>query len=289
MRSRTKTTTSALAAAALIGGGLAACVPADGRASDVGSRARASQSPGASASPGASGPASPSAPSDAKGGPALAGLSGAEILTRAGEATRKAQSMHVTATVEYEAKPMRIDLSLDKKGNCNGAVRLDGMGKMDIIKSPDLVHFRGDADYWRGAAKQKHASQKQTDQMVAVLADRWVKLPAADPRAAPMTGSCNLGKLTDDLGKGSPLARKGETGTVDGTPALAVTSPARQGTQTDWVATQGTPYILKSSISGDTTGAVTFSAFDVPVDTASPKDSDVLDLSKTGGAVGESV
>lgn len=285
MRSRTKTTASALAAAALTAGGLAACAPADGRASDVASRARASQSPAATAS----GTASPSAPSDAKGERALADLSGAEVLSRAGEATRKAQSMHVKATVQYEAKPMRIDLSLDKAGNCNGAIRLDGMGTMDIIKSSELVHFRGDAAYWRGAAKQKRASQKQTDQMVAVLAGRWVKIPATDPRAAPMTGSCNLGKLTDELGKGSPLARKGETGTVDGKQALAVTSPARQGTQTDWVSTQGTPYILKSSISGDTTGAVLFSDFDVPVDTASPKDSDVLDLSKTGGAVGESV
>ncbi|WP_405980360.1 hypothetical protein [Streptomyces sp. NBC_00158] len=285
MRSRTKTTATALAAAALIGGGLTACVPGDGRASDVGSRARADRSPAASAS----GPAAPSGPSDAKGGRALTDLSGPEILGRAGEVTRKAQSMHVTATVEYESKPMKIDLSLDKNGNCNGAVRLDGMGTMDIIKSSELVHFRGDADYWRGAAKQKHASQKQTDQMVAVLAGRWVKLPATDPRAAPMTGSCDLGRLTDDLGKGSPLARKGETGTVDGKPALAVISPARQGTQTDWIATRGMPYILKSSISGDTTGAVLFSAFDVPVDTASPKDSDVLDLSKTGGAVGEQV
>lgn len=147
---------------------------------------------------------------------------------------------------------MRIDLSLDKQGHCNGNVRLDGMGKLDIIKSAELVHFRGDAAYWRGAARERHTPQKQTDQMVATLADRWVKIPVSDPRAASMTGSCDLDKLTGDFRKGSPLARKGESTTVDGKAALAVTSPARQGTQTDYVATQGTPYILKSTVSGDT-------------------------------------
>ncbi|MCX5377949.1 hypothetical protein [Streptomyces sp. NBC_00091] len=282
MRSRTKTTASALAAAALIGGGLTACVPGDGRASDIGSQARAAQSP----SPSASAPASGSP--TAKGG-SLADRSGPEILTEAYEATRKAESAHVNAKVEHEGKPMRIDLSLDKKGNCNGSIRLDGMGRLDIIKSSELVHFRGDAAYWRGAAKQKHAPQKQTDQMVAMLADRWVRIPASDPRAAPMTGSCDLDKLTGDFGTAHPLARKGTASTVDGKPALAVTSPAKQGTQTDYVSTQGKPYILKSTVQGDTAGEALFSAFDTPVDTTSPKDSDVLDISKLGGPTGEAV
>ncbi|MFF5704470.1 hypothetical protein ACFY7H_18495 [Streptomyces sp. NPDC012794] len=282
-RGRTKSTVSALAAAALIGGGLTACVPGEGRASDIAGRARAAQSPSPSAT------ASPSGPAGAQGGPALTELAGSEILTRAGEATRKAEALHVAASVQYQGKPMRIDLSLDKKGNCNGAVRLDGMGKLDIIKSAELVHFRGDATYWRGAAKQKHTPQKQTDQMVSMLADRWVKIPSSDPRAASMTNSCDLAKLTGDLGKSSPLARKGQTGTIGGKPALAIAFPSRQGTQTDWVATQGTPYILKSTVSGDSTAEALFSAFDVPVDTTSPKDSDVLDLSKVGGPAGEAV
>ncbi|MEU8436665.1 hypothetical protein AB0F18_27910 [Streptomyces sp. NPDC029216] len=278
MRSRTKSTAAALAATALLGG-LTACGPSGG--------ARAAQSASPAASPGSSAPASASPA--AQGGGRLADRSGQEVLTEAYEATRKAESAHVTATVEQEGKPMRIDLSLDKKGNCNGAIRMDGMGKLDVIKSSEFVHFRGDAAYWRGAAKMKHAPQKQTDQMVAMLADRWVRVPASDPRAAPMTGSCDLTKLTGDFGTPSPLARKGDTATVAGTPALAVTSPSKRGTQTDYVATQGKPYILKSTVSGDTTGEALFSAFDVPVDTTSPKDPDVLDISKLGGPAGESI
>ncbi|MER7507206.1 hypothetical protein ABTX82_02460 [Streptomyces lavendulae] len=283
MRSRTKTSAAALAATALIGAGLTACVPGGGagRAASVGREARAAQAPSPSAPDGA--------PAPARSGGPLTERSGQEILTEAYETTRKAESAHVTAKVDYQGKPMQIDLSLDKKGNCNGAVRLDGMGRLDIIKSSELVHFRGDAAYWRGAARQRNAPQKQTDQMVAALADRWVKVPVSDPRAASITGSCDLDKLTGDFGKGSPLARKGQTTTVDGKPALAVTSPSRQGTQTDYVATEGKPYVLKSAVSGDTPGEALFSAFDVPVDTASPQDSDVLDLSKIGGPAGEAV
>ncbi|MFB0631109.1 hypothetical protein [Streptomyces sp. AB3(2024)] len=281
MRSRTKTSAAALAATALIGAGLTACGGAPGRAASVGREARAAQAPSPSAPGGA--------PAPARSGGPIAGRSGQEILTEAYEATRKAESAHVNAKADYQGKPMQIDLSLDKQGHCNGAVRLEGMGRLDIIKSSELVHFRGDAAYWRGAARERHTPQKQTDQMVAALADRWVKVPVSDPRAASMTGTCDLDKLTGDFGKGSPLARKGQTTVVDGKPALAVTSPSRQGTQTDYIATEGKPYVLKSAVSGDTTGEALFSAFDVPVDTASPQDSDVLDLSKIGGPAGEAV
>ncbi|MCJ1678959.1 hypothetical protein MTF65_16765 [Streptomyces sp. APSN-46.1] len=280
MRSRTLAS-AAIGATALLG--LTACLPAGGgdKAADIGTAARASAG---APSPTPSGSASASA----KGSGALTDLSGAEILTQAYEATRKAESARVVAKVQFEGKPMGIDLALDKDGNCNGAIRLDGMGRLDIIKSSELVHFRGDEAYWRGAAKLKKTPKKQTDQMVATLANRWVKLAASDPRASEMTGTCDLDKLTGDFGRANPLARKGETATVDGKPALAVTSPAKEGTQTDYVATQGTPYILKSAISGDSTGEALFSRFNEPVDTASPKDSDVLDMGKLGsGGTGQ--
>lgn len=278
MRSRTIAAT-AIGTTALLG--LTACQPGgEGKAAALGRTARA-----AATAPAPSGSAS----APAKGAGGLTDLSGAEILTQAYEATRKAESAHVNAKVPYEGKPMGIDLSLDKKGNCNGAIRLDGMGRLDIIKSTELLHFRGDEAYWRGAAKLKNTPKKQTDQMVATLADRWVKIPTSDPRAASMTGSCDLEKLTGGFGKSSPLARKGATTTVDGKPALAITSPAKEGTQTDYVATQGTPYILKSAISGGSDGEAVFSEFGTPVDVTSPKDTDVLDLGKVGGTPGEAV
>ncbi|MET9321776.1 hypothetical protein ABZX75_16520 [Streptomyces sp. NPDC003038] len=262
---------------------LTACVPGSGgdKAAEIGRAARASA--------GATAPA-PTASAPAKGSDGIEGMSGADILTRSYEVTRKAESAHVVAKVRDQGKPMEIDLSLDKKGNCNGVIRLEGMGTMTLVKSTELIHFKGDAAYWRGTAKAKSAPKKQTDQMVATLADRWVRIQTSDPRAATMTSSCDLDKLTGHFGKGSPLARKGETATVDGKQTLAITSPAKQGMQTDYVATQGTPYLLKSAISGDTTGEISLSGFGAPVDVTSPKDSDILDLSKLGGGVpGEAV
>ncbi|MFG2620584.1 hypothetical protein ACGFXC_23520 [Streptomyces sp. NPDC048507] len=281
MRSRTRTTAAALAATTLLGAGAGACVPGGGagRAAEAGRAARAEASPSA---PGTASPPSP-------GGGPLAGRSGQEVLNRAYAATRAAGSAHVSARLDFLGKEMRIDLSLDKKGDCNGAVRREGMGTMDIIKSTELVHFRGDAAYWRGAAKEQGTPQWQTEQVVAAFAGRWVKLPLSDRRAAPLTRACDLGMLTDGFGKGSPLARKGESTTVGGKPVLAVTSPAAKGAQTDYVATEGEPYVLKSVVSGDHDGEALFSDFDVPVDTASPRDSEVVDLSGTGGAAGEAI
>ncbi|MEV0416174.1 hypothetical protein AB0I68_36845 [Streptomyces sp. NPDC050448] len=283
MRSRT-IGVSVLTTTALFGL-TTACLPGGGgKAADVGRAARAQASGGATPSPTAKGREKD------KGTGVLADLSGTEILSQSYEAMRKVESAHVVAKVREEGKPMEFELSLDKKGSCNGVIRYDGMGKLNIIKSADLIHFKGDEDYWRGAAAQKHTPKKQVDAMVTMLADRWLKVPLSDSRAASMTHVCDLDKLTGGSTRANPLARKGETVTIDGKQALAITTAAKQGTETDYIATQGTPYLLKSTISGDETGEVLFSAFGTPVDVALPADADVLDLSKLGGGVpGESV
>ncbi|MEV6577223.1 hypothetical protein AB0M92_03530 [Streptomyces sp. NPDC051582] len=264
-----------------------ACAPVGAsKAADIGraARAAASASAGAAPAPAAKGKGA------AKGTGGLADLSGAEILSRSREAMRKVESARVVAKMRDGGTPVEFELSLDRKGSCSGAIRYEGMGKVDLVKSTELIHFKGDADYWRGTAAKKYAPKKQTDAMVTMLADRWLKMPVSDPKAAAMGHICDLDKLTDGGDRPNPLARKGETVTLDGKQALAVTTAAKEGTETDYIATQGTPYVLKSTITGDQTGEVLFSAFGTPVDTALPPGADVLDLSKLGdGGPAESV
>ncbi|MFI8261595.1 hypothetical protein [Streptomyces sp. NPDC085665] len=273
MRSRT-IGVSVLTTTALFGL-TTACAPVGGsKAADIGRAARAA----ASASAGA--PPAPAA--KGKGTGMLADLSGAEILSQSHEAMRKVESTRVVAKMHEEGSPLEFDLTLNKKGSCKGAVRYDGMGKVDLIKSAELIHFKGDADYWRATAAKEHAPKRQADAMVTMLADRWLKMPVSDAKASAMRHMCDLDKLTDGRGRPNPLARKGETVTIDGKQAMAVITAAKNGTETDYIATQGTPYVLKSTVSGDETGEVLFSAFGAPVDTALPEGADVLDLSKLG-------
>lgn len=277
MRSRT-IGVSVLTTTALFGL-TAACAPAGGgKAADIGRAARAAAPAAAGATP------APTAKGRAavKGGGLIADLSGAEILSQSHEAMRKVESARVVAKMREEGTRVEFDLALDKKGSCKGSIRYDAMGKVDLIKSADLVHFKGDADYWRATAAKEHAPKRQAEAMVTMLADRWLKMPVSDAKAAALKQMCDLNKLTDGGGRPHPLARKGETVTIDGKQALAVVTAAKEGTETDYIATQGTPYVLKSTVSGDDTGEVLFSDFGTPVDTALPEGADVLDLSKLG-------
>ncbi|MFB7785724.1 hypothetical protein ACFC1D_23800 [Streptomyces vinaceus] len=278
MRSRT-IGVSVLTTTALFGL-TAACAPAGGgKAADIGRAARAAAPAAAGATP------APTAKGKAAvkgGGGLIADLSGAEILSQAHEAMRKVESARVVAKMREEETRVEFDLTLDNKGSCKGAIRYDGMGKVELIKSTDLVHFKGDADYWRATAAKEHAPKRQADAMVTMLADRWLKMPVSNAKAAALKRMCDLDKLTGGGGRPNPLARKGETVTIDGKQALAVITAAKEGTETDYVATQGTPYVLKSTVSGDDTGEVLFSDFGTPVDTALPEGADVLDLSKLG-------
>lgn len=218
-------------------------------------------------------------PSPSKPAGVLDGLSAEEIMNKGYEATRGADSMHVVATMPVDGKSMHMDMSLDKKGNCNGTVSQEGMGTMAIIRSTELVHVKADAGFWRASVAGANTPKKQVDAMVTLLADRWVKVSASDEQAKGLAEMCDMKNLTSDFDKASPLTRKGETTTVDGKQVVAVTGPVKEGTETDWVATEGTPYILKATIAGDEPGELHLSAYNVPVDTASPT-GDVLDLAK---------
>ncbi|MGW6710427.1 hypothetical protein ACWGDE_36810 [Streptomyces sp. NPDC054956] len=225
-------------------------------------------------------------PSPSKPAGVLDGLSGEEIMNKGYEATRGADSMHVVATMPVDGKSMHVDMSLDKKGNCNGTMSQEGMGKVALIRTAELVHIKADADFWRNTAAGEKTPKKQVDAMVTLLADRWVKMPASAEETKALGAMCDIKELTSDFEKASPLARKGETTTVDGKPAVAVTGPAKGGTETDWVAAEGTPYLLKATMSGSEQGELLLSAYNVPVDTTSPT-GDVLDMDKlkTGTAV----
>ncbi|MEV6950799.1 hypothetical protein [Streptomyces sp. NPDC051183] len=218
-------------------------------------------------------------PSPSKPAGVLDGLSGEEIMNKGYEATRGADSMHVVATMPVDGKTVHLDMSMDKKGNCNGTIRQEGMGTVAVIRSADLLHLKADADFWRNSVAGTKTPKKQVDAMVTLLADRWVKTSSSDEETKDMAHMCDMKELTADFDKASPLARKGETTTVDGKQVVAVTGPVKAGMETDWVATEGTPYILKATVAGEEQGELHLSAYNVPVDTASPT-GDVLDLAK---------
>ncbi|MCB5166258.1 hypothetical protein LG634_15620 [Streptomyces bambusae] len=266
MRMRTLAAT-ALVCATL--GGLTACGSSDRPAKD----------------PESKGSASAKAPEATKPADPFADLSGPQIHEKAYAATTAAQSMRLKGKVRTDGKDVGMDLALNLKGECSGTVTLGGTGTAEIIKSSEVIYYKGDAKLYRSQAKDM--PKNQADAMVAMLADRWLKMKASSAEARQSAQMCDLEKLLASFGKSSPVARKGAPATVDGRQALTVTAPSEDGLETYYVATQGEPYLLRATKDGKEPGDITFSDYNKAVDLTPPADKDVIDadkLKRTGKA-----
>ncbi|MCX5129313.1 hypothetical protein [Streptomyces sp. NBC_00347] len=215
-----------------------------------------------------------------------------QILAKSGAAMDALQSVHVTGTLSNtvdgktaDGTPVaagtsvKMDLTIDKKGNCRGTVHVAGTGSLSIIKTAELVHVNGDAEFWRSIAAQKKASKKQENAVVGAFAAHWVRIPTSNPQARQMTAACET-PLTS-VGANAVKAKESGTSVIDGRAVVAVSAETAQGQkETYWIATEGTPHLLKALVGGETAGEIAYSAFDTPIDTTPPADSEVIDIAK---------
>ncbi|MCB5166259.1 hypothetical protein LG634_15625 [Streptomyces bambusae] len=247
---------TALASAALLG--LTACGTSG---SDAGKR-QAAAAPAAEAAP-------------------YADLTGPQLLEKSLAATRKATSLTLKGKITEGGKPMTLDLSLSTADECRGSMSTAGEGRFELIKSKQNAYVKADEAFYRGAGKGD--PKEETDAVVAMLADRWLKTPADSPDAEEFTGACDLAELLKEFEEEPGKAKKGPVTTVDGRKAVTLTVPADDGTATVYVAAEGEPYLLKAFQKGGTDpGEITFSRFNEPVDVTPPAAKDVVDLAKLG-------
>ncbi|GAA1935667.1 lipoprotein [Streptomyces durmitorensis] len=215
--------------------------------------------------------------SDDKGGP-FAGKSADQIAADAVKATQQADSMHMKGTVQQSAgSSMTIDLSVDQSKNCDGTIETAG-ASADVRNTKGTFYLRGDEKYWETALK----GQPGGDKIVPKVADKWVKAPADDATAKNV---CDKKALTAAMDKDKSERKgmkKGSTTTVDGSEAIRLTKKTSGGeTLTLYVATEGKPYILRTtSTGGKEPNTATFSDYGKSVSPEEPAPGETVDLQK---------
>ncbi|MFJ7903391.1 hypothetical protein ACIQ6V_23345 [Streptomyces sp. NPDC096198] len=225
-------------------------------------------------------PGSDSADGKPKG--PFAGLTGGEIADRAMKATTGATSLRLTGDVpdDESSGTIRIDMALNKKGECAGTMAMGGQGKAQLIKTGDTVYMKYDEAFLR--AQGKGDSTSDTDAVVAMMAGKWTKMSAKGKDAKDIAGFCDLNTVLGDTRDLNSDATRSTTTTLDGTPAIVLHEKDGKDLYTLYVATQGKPYLLKiTSTSKKDPGTLTFGDYEqrVPADKPQGK---VLDLDALG-------
>ncbi|MFD6987190.1 hypothetical protein ACFWAX_42105, partial [Streptomyces sp. NPDC059956] len=178
-----------------------------------------------------------------------------QILAKSGAAMDALQSVHVTGTLSSTANgktadgtpvaagtSVKMDLAVDKSGNCRGTVQMVGTGSLSIIKTAELVHVNGDAEFWRSIAAQKKASKKQENAVVGAFAAHWVRIPTSNPQARQMSAACDQVTPLTSVGANAVKARETGTSVIDGRAVVAGGAAAPHRPEENyWFRPEGTP------------------------------------------------
>ncbi|MGA5197624.1 hypothetical protein [Streptomyces exfoliatus] len=207
-------------------------------------------------------------------------LTGSQIVDKAFTATKSAKSLTVDVDIKTAVDPTKAYLSLDGKGHCAGTVTMGVDRTVELIKADDKnVYLRFDEAFLREQVKEE--SQEVQDATVKELRGRWMKTPASDPDSKDMLALCDLDELLGGFEQGASGIVKGKETTIDGQPALALTEPGTGGetSSTVYVATKGTPYVLRIvTKGGEEPGTLTFSQYGKPVAAKVPAAKDIVDI-----------
>lgn len=221
----------------------------------------------------------------AQAGDDIDSLPAEQIAERSRKALLDVRSVHLRARGDLgeNRSPMTSDLSLDRSGNCAGGVDLgEDRGSVEIVKRGDDVWLKPDTDFWENQVPI--GGQAFED----VLAGRYMKGSASDPRLRPVVEACDLDTfrelVADDAGTAAGAFTKGEVTRVDGVRTVPVTRALHGQELTTYVKTGGEHHPVRITVRGDgADAAVDFSGFDEPVPAATPSVDETVDVSTVLG------
>ncbi|MFE6776077.1 hypothetical protein [Streptomyces sp. NPDC057702] len=212
----------------------------------------------------------------------LSGLTAQQISDKAKNALLGATSLRMKMNQGVGAESMKIDMALDKQGNCNGTIGDGGGASSELIKSGTKVWMKPNQQFW---TQPDVAGEKDGAAAAELFKDRYIHGTTDDEMLKANADMCNLaamqtamesdGKTKDQLTKGT-LTKLGDQ------LVIPLTGPGEDGGQeTMYVAATGTPYPLKIVIKGGSEpGTVELSDYDKPVSTTPPPANEVIDIAK---------
>lgn len=211
-------------------------------------------------------------------------LSAQEISDKAERELLDAKSVHLRleqkGTDTDSDDPASMDLTLDQDDNCVGSLRMaDDGGRMELIKRGERVWMKPDLAFWKS-----QLPDGQAEAVAEVIGDRYLYGTTDDALLKDMAGVCDLNTIQDEVKDKTDdhtALRKGEVTKVDGTSAIPVSGRVDGKNTTLYVATEGTPYLVRATEKGGgTDSTLTLGDYDKPVPSKTPSDGDSVDVSQ---------
>jgi hypothetical protein len=201
------------------------------------------------------------------------GVDSAALKQKVVAAMQAAQQFRLTGdTTDDEGQRITFDIHFGPHQTA-GSITQGQTGKIELINpgGPSL-YFKAPDALWR---------KEGGEAAVALLHDKWVKVPANDQRfddiAKAFDKDSFLAELTSSDSNSEELHKVGTT-TVDG--KLAVQYESISDHTRMFIAASGPPVLLKLTRAGRDGGTVTFSDYDKPYAFAPPPADQTVDFAQ---------
>jgi hypothetical protein len=214
----------------------------------------------------------------------MADLPVAEILQRSRTAGEQVSSFTMSfdfAAMPGAANPSRLSgrLSWDKGGHCVGHVALAGNGSAELIVSGGTTWLKPDARFARAQFGPVAA---------AALSGKYLKGPTGDPHFAalssefdPGTDLCQTGVYLQTIPDAvDEQAVKLGAATVGGVRTVELQTNGKASAGDVYIATEGTPYLVRSATPDSGALNLTFTDYGRPVAFVTPPQAQTVEVSE---------
>jgi len=196
----------------------------------------------------------------------IATRTAAEILAATKLAAEGARAVHVSGSIANGGRPVGLDVNILAGRGARGRLSENGLS-FELIQTGGSVYIKGSPAFYRRIGGASAAQ---------LLQGRWLKVPASSPEFASLSSLTDLRRLVDTaLSTPGGVAKSGTT-TVNGKPAVVLTSPSKGGKL--FVARTGRPYPIQITKQGANGGSISFDRWDQPVALTAP--ADALDITQ---------
>ena len=200
----------------------------------------------------------------------LEAMEASEILDAAQEALSNAESVRITGSIPDEGEVIDIDIAIDADAGATGSVTLGGQ-MLDLIVTPERVYIKGDDAFYADLGG---------DAAAQLLAGKWLSMPADDEDAKDLAQFADLEQFAAIFDDEGADVEKGDTGEIDGTPAIGLVQSNDTEPGVLWVASEGEPYPLRLENAEDESQFIDFRDYGEPVEITAPSSDEAIDLSQ---------
>ena len=184
------------------------------------------------------------------------------LLKDACNATLAAPAFRAQGQISQRSRAMSVDAYFGS-GGALLSVTQHGDQTFNVITNGHSTYMKANQPFWQSVTKNSGAA--------ALGADRWFDVTSDKKDFADFAKSVNKKALLSTCGKGWSIAYVG-TATVNGLKAIKIHETASQESDTYYIESGATPYILRftGSPSQKNNGDLVFSDYGVQPDTSAP-------------------